>query len=265
MTFEEIHEAITAGVPATSREDAENSLDILTRYGGNVKTMIALRIAEARRFRQDDKTFWEDVRTRWVFEGDKTAFHYYAAGALLIALRDFKGESDLEKENRTLENQAHKCYATCIGIEESKLECLAVLRNRRGVVEVMNFIKLHYDKEWTVRQLRDALGRLYGLGRKNAKTDNPGQLTFNFFDQLEDDMVADLMEKDSFDTYSALTMAWNGALLCRNANRYLAQHAEEIGDDEITPFEQLAADLDQSRRHVETLLAAKKRAVLMLK
>ena len=101
ITFEKIHDRIAAGIPAANLAEAEAALDLLAPRYTKTPVMIALMIAEARNFRRSDKTFWSEAASRWSFPGDKTIYHYYAVGCLLIALREFRGSSESEKENRT--------------------------------------------------------------------------------------------------------------------------------------------------------------------
>lgn len=267
MTFEEIHDAIVSGVPSTSAEDAEKDLDHLHQYGSNNPTLVALRLAEDRAFRKNDPGFLAEARARWNFKGEKTIFHCIGAGNVLLSLRDFKASGNTEKENRAIEAQARKCYTLCVSIEETKLEALASLcsvmrkKGKNDTVELINYLKLHFQKEWTVRELKQNIAELYCLGGNKKDKE---QLTFSFFDAIEDDAIADLMEQDSFNTTSAMTMVYNGTLLCRNANSYLEKHAADIDDDELDQFEEISSALAEAKAGLDSLLEKRKRKQLMI-
>lgn len=265
MTFEEIHDSIAAGLPAASLAEAEAALDLLAPRCAKAPVLIAVRLAEARNFRKGDKTFWEEAKAKWQFPGDKTIYHYYGVGCLLIALRDFRGKSENEKENRTLESQARKCYAKCLDLEFGKLAKLCTVMNdkRRGIVEVMNFLKLHYRPEWTNRKFIRQVDELYGYGKE--KSGNPDQMTFQFdiFDDVAPETVADVLERNPGPA-EAMQIVSNGALWCRGASRLLAAYADKIPDAALSEFERLSAELDEAKRHLDRLIAEKRRAVLAL-
>lgn len=265
MTFEEIHDSIAAGVPAANLAEAEAALDLLALRCAKAPVMISIRLAEARNFRKGDKSFWEEAKGKWQFPGDKTIYHYYAVGCLLIALRDFRGSSESEKENRTIESQARKCYTKCLTLEFGKLAKLCTVANdkTRGIVEVMNFLKLHYRPEWTNREFIRQVDELYGY-RNNRQT-NPGLPTFLFdiFDDVAPETVADILERKPAPA-EALQIVSNGALWCCGASRLLAEYADKIPDAALGEFERLSAELDEAKRHLDRLIAEKRRAVLAL-
>lgn len=265
ITFEEIHDRIAAGIPAANLAEAEAALDLLAPRYTKTPVMIALMIAEARNFRRSDKTFWSEAASRWSFPGDKTIYHYYAVGCLLIALREFRGSSESEKENRTIETQARRCYATCLDLEFGKLAKLCTVMNdkRRGIVEVMNFLKLHYRPEWTNREFIRRVDELYGYGKE--RSGNPDQMTFSFdiFDDVSPETVADVLERNPGPA-EAMQIVSNGALWCRGASKLLAEYADKIPDAALGEFERMSAELDEAKRHLDRLIAEKKRAVLAL-
>ncbi len=263
MTFEEIHQCIASGVPAGSLAEVEAALDVLTGIGGNTPVKVALKIAEARAFRRDDRNFWGEAKERWKFNGEKTIYHYYGVGCLLIALRDFQGGSANEKECRVLENQARKCYARCLEIEFAKLFKLCTVANdrKRGIVEVMNFLKNHFRPEWSTREFIAKVDELYNYGRKGESE----QLTFKFdiFEDVSPEAVAGLFARDVGAAY-AMQIVSNGALWCRSAARQLVAHADEFAPEALSEFERLSAELDEAKRHLDGVIAARKREALGL-
>ena len=265
ITFEKIHDRIAAGIPAANLAEAEAALDLLAPRCTKTPVMIALVIAEARNFRRNDKTFWSEAASRWSFPGDKTIYHYYAVGCLLIALREFRGSSESEKENRTIETQARRCYTTCLDLEFGKLAKLCTVMNdkRRGIVEVMNFLKLHCRKEWTNREFIRRVDELYGYGKE--KSGNPDQLTFSFdiFDDVSPETVADVLERNPRPD-EALQIVSNGALWCRSATRLLVEHADEFTDEALVEFERLSSELDEAKRRLDRVIAERRRAALAL-
>lgn len=282
MTFEEIHDAIVSGMPAASFEEAEKSLDILVRYGGKTEVMIALRITEASKL-YPDKNFWKWASEKFPFKGEKTVYHLYSVGRMLIGLRDFRAEDPDrdEKSARTLETTARRVFAQCLETEIGKLLAIVPICNayskskkedeskeqayRRGLVEVMNFFRNHYNPEWTCEELRAERDKLYGFGKKKKKDDDR-QLTlqFDFLDEIAPETLANLVNSDKFDTNSAMTLAYNGALMCRNANEFLAAHANEFQDEELEPFEELLAELEAAKQQLSSMLSARKRKALGL-
>ena len=265
MTFEEIHDSIAAGLPAASLEEAEAALDLLAPRSAKAPVMIAIRLAEARNFRRDDKTFWEEAKAKWAFPGDKTIYHYHGVGCLLIALRDFRGSSENEKENRTIESMARKCYVKCLDLEFGKLAKLCTVANdrRRGIVEVMNFLKLHYAPEWTNREFIRRVDELYGYGAGRQCAPDQRIFSFDIFDDVAPETVADVLERKPAPA-EALQIVSNGALWCRGASKLLAEYANEIPDAALGEFERLSAELDEAKRHLDRLIAEKRRAVLAL-
>lgn len=167
LTFSEIRDRIAAGTPAASLAEAEAALDLLAPRYAKAPVLIAISIAEARAFRRDDRTFWAEAERRWAFPGEKTIYHYHAVGRLLLALRDFQRTDGREAENRALASTARRCFELCLNLEFGKLAKLTVVMNDQhwGVVEVMNFLKVHYSP-CTNREFCQKIDELYGRNRK---------------------------------------------------------------------------------------------------
>lgn len=262
MTFDDIYQRIADGLPAADLSEAENALDLLTPRCAKAPVMIAVTLAEARRFRKDDKQFWTDAKSRWQFPGDKTIYHYHGVGCLLISLREFHGSAETEKENRAIETQARRCYAQCLKLEFGKLLKLCTIANdrKRGIVEVINFMKLHYRPEWTNKEFIRHVDELYGT--RPAPT---GQMSFQFdiFDDVAPETVADVLQRTPGPA-EALQIAHNGALWCRGASRLLSGYADQIPDAALGEFERLSAELEEAKRNLDRLIAAKRRTALAL-
>lgn len=262
MTFEEVYERITSGRRPGSPEQVEAELDILSRLCRHTPVLVAIDIAEARSFRASDKTFWDEAQEKWKFTGEKTIYHYYAVGCLMTGLRDFQGKSGNEKENRALESRAKKTFETCLNVSFGKLDKLTVLMKdkKRGLVEVMNFMKNHYKPEWTNRQFIEAIDELYGYGQKQ---NGAVQQTFKFdlFDDIDEARIDQVFAKD-VGAASAMQIVNNNALICRYAARQLASHAEEFGDAALTEFERLSAELDEAKRHLDGVITNMRRGIM---
>ena len=134
---------------------------------------------------------------------------------------------------------------------------------RRGIVEVMNFLKLHYRKEWTNREFIRRVDELYGYGKE--KSGNPDQMTFSFdiFDDVSPETVADVLERNPRPD-EALQIVSNGALWCRSASRLLVEHADEFTDEALVEFERLSSELDEAKRRLDRVIAERRRAALAL-
>ena len=262
MTFEEIYQRIEAGVPISSREQVEEELDLLTRYDRRAPVMVAVDIAEARQFRSNDRDFWKDAQAAWKFPGKKTIFHYFAVGMLLMELRDFNGGKDQEKENRSLELQARKSYQLCLGIGLGKLHKLTVLKKKRGVVEVMNFLKIHYTPDLSTPDFIALIDQLYGTGDKSVASE---ALTFkvDIFDDVEEASVEKVFARD-VGAAQAMQIVSNSSLICRYAARQLADHADDFSPAALSEFERLSAELDEAKRHLDAVITMRRREALAL-
>ena len=185
---------------------------------------------------------------------------------MLIDLRDYQAEGD-DREARTLENAARRCFASCLDIAVGKLEAITVLHVQRGTVDVVNFLKLHFDPAWTCEKLRGRLKELYGFGKRDQ--DQPGaprQLTFAFdvFGECAEDDLADIMEADGFCLDDAMAMAYNGAVMCAHANRYLESHVADFDDAELDTFDVLLSRLDDARGRIASVLQSRRRRQLAI-
>ena len=259
-SYEEIYRRISEGRPAADEAAVEAELTLLVTFGGRVPVMIAVTIAEAHSFHKGDREWLAAAKERWNFPGDKTIFHYAAVGRMLLALRDYSAAAREEKEARTLEQAAHRCYLKLVTLEFGKLLKLTVVAHdrKRGLVEIINFMRLHYDPSMTNQAFARKIDELYGYGRRQENTE---QLSFNFdmLDNIKPETVADLMESPELDAADALQVVSNGALWCREAAAVVAAHAGDFSDAAVTEFERLAAELAEAKSKLDELIAASRR------
>ena len=145
-------------------------------------------------------------------------------------------------------------------MEFGKLLKLTVLAHdrRRGVVEIINFMRLHYDPAMTNQEFARKIDELYGYGRRQENTE---QLSFHFdmLDDVNPETVADLMESPEFGAAEALQVVSNGALWCRSAAAVVAAHAGDFSDAAVPEFERLAAELAEAKSKLDELIAASRR------
>ena len=260
-SYEEIYRRIAEGRPADCEAAVEAELTLLVTFGGRVPVMIAVAIAEAQSFHKGDRDWLASAKERWNFPGDKTIFHYAAVGRMLLSLRDYSADAVREeKEARALEQAAHRCYLKLVTLEFGKLLKLTVLAHdrRRGVVEIINFMRLHYDQAMTNQEFARKIDELYGYGRRQENTE---QLSFHFdmLDDVSPETVADLMESPEFGAAEALQVVSNGALWCRSAAAVVAAHAGDFSDAAVPEFERLAAELAEAKSKLDELIAASRR------
>ena len=289
-SYEEIYRRIAEGRPADCEAAVEAELTLLVTFGGRVPVMIAVAIAEAQSFHKGDRDWLASAKDRWNFPGDKTIFHYVAVGRMLLSLRDYSGRTSASagaacsasggvareclaglpgredgiahctKEARALEQAAHRCYLKLVTLEFGKLLKLTVLAHdrRRGVVEIINFMRLHYDPAMTNQEFARKIDELYGYGRRQENTE---QLSFHFdmLDDVNPETVADLMESPEFGAAEALQVVSNGALWCRSAAAVVAAHAGDFSDAAVPEFERLAAELAEAKSKLDELIAASRR------
>ena len=259
-SYEEIYRRISEGRPADCEAAVEAELTLLVTFGGRVPVMIAVAIAEAQSFHKGDRDWLASAKERWNFPGDKTIFHYAAVGRMLLALRDWHDDGNRsEREARALEQAAHRCYLKLVTLEFGKLLKLTVVAHdrKRGLVEIINFMRLHYDPSMTNQEFARKIDELYGYGRR----EDSGQLSFHFdmLDDVSPETVADLMESPEFGAAEALQVVSNGALWCRSAAAVVAAHAGDFSDAAVPEFERLAAELAEAKSKLDELIAASRR------
>ena len=259
-SYEEIYRRIAEGRPADCEAAVEAELTLLVTFGGRVPVMIAVTIAEAHSYHKGDREWLAAAKERWNFPGDKTIFHYAAVGRMLLALRDWHDDGNRsEREARALEQAARRCYLKLVTLEFGKLLKLTVVAHdrKRGLVEIINFMRLHYDPSMTNQEFARKIDELYGYGRR----EDSGQLSF-LFDMLDDvspETVADLMESPEFGAAEALQVVSNGAFWCRSAAAVVAAHAGDFSDAAVSEFERLAAELAEAKSKLDELIAASRR------
>lgn len=262
--YEDIYRRIAEGRPAENADAVEAELTLLVTTGGRVPVMIAVAIAEAQNFHRGDREWLASAKERWPFPGDKTIFHYAAVGRMLVGLRDWTGKDGApEREARTLAREARKCYLKLVTLEFGKLLKLTVVAHdrRRGLVEIVNFMRLHYDPGMTNAEFAEKVNELYGYDRRREAS---GQLSFNFdiLDDVSPEAVADLMESPDFGAAEALQVVSNGALWCRSAAEVVAAHSADFADAALPEFERLSGELAQAKAQLDELIDEYRRRLL---
>jgi|GEM_PF-5848233 len=262
-SYEDIYRRIAEGRRAIDAAAVEEELTLLAAFGGRVPVMIAVAIAEAQSFHRGEKEWLVNARERWKFPGDKTIFHYAAVGRMLLQLRDYEDRGDrTESEARTLAAAARKCYLKLVTLEFGKLLKLTVVAHdrKRGIVEVMNFMRLYYDPGMTNAEFAAKINELYGYGRDRET----GQLSFNFdmLDDVSPETVADLMESPAFGAAEALQVVANGALWCRSAAEVVAAHSADFADAALPEFERLSGELAAAKAQLDELIDEYRRRLL---